>query len=155
MTENESKSSTIILIMICNQNIKILVKVVFLFSIIAGGYTFYNRTICSNHGDTIESLQHIFHFNTWWSLFIRLLILNHIKLGRIVTFMKYFGSVISLIFLAKILFWNKIAFPELNSINVPDLVVDKPKKVFAKNIHQYPFFYSMVNLYLYKDFKSF
>ena len=36
--------------------------------------------------------------------------LNHDKLGRAVTFMKYLASVVSLIFLPKILTWNKIPF---------------------------------------------
>ena len=33
--------------------------------------------------------------------------LNSVKLGRAVTFMKYHASVVSLIFLAKTLIWNK------------------------------------------------
>ena len=36
--------------------------------------------------------------------------LNHVKLGREVTFMKYLASVVSLIFLALTLIWNKITF---------------------------------------------
>ena len=36
--------------------------------------------------------------------------LNRVKLGRAVTFIKYLASVVSLIFLALII-WNKITFP--------------------------------------------
>ena len=36
--------------------------------------------------------------------------LNRVKLGRAATLMKYLASVISLIYLAKILIWNKITF---------------------------------------------
>ena len=39
--------------------------------------------------------------------------LNQVKLGRAVTFMKYLGSIVSLIFLPKTLNWNKITFPAL------------------------------------------
>ena len=44
--------------------------------------------------------------------------LNCVKLGRAVTFMKYLASVVSLIFLAKTLIWNKITFPASNSQNL-------------------------------------
>ena len=37
--------------------------------------------------------------------------LNRAKLGRPVTFIKYLASVVSLIFLALTLIWNKITFP--------------------------------------------
>ena len=37
--------------------------------------------------------------------------LNRVKLGRVVTFIKYLASVVSLIFLPKTLIWNKITFP--------------------------------------------
>ena len=36
--------------------------------------------------------------------------LNRVKLGRVVTFMKYFASLVSSIFLALTLIWNKIMF---------------------------------------------
>ena len=36
--------------------------------------------------------------------------LNRVKLGRAVTFIKYLASVVSLIFLALNLIWNKIMF---------------------------------------------
>ena len=38
------------------------------------------------------------------------MILNRVKLGRVVTFIKYIASVVSLIFLALALIWNKITF---------------------------------------------
>ena len=37
--------------------------------------------------------------------------LNGVKLGRAVTFIKYLASVVSLIFLALNLIWNKFMFP--------------------------------------------
>ena len=43
---------------------------------------------------------------------------NRAKLGREVTFMKYFASIVSLVFLAKTLIWNKITFPESNLLNL-------------------------------------
>ena len=69
--------------------------------------------------------------------------LNRIKLGRVVTFMKYLASVVSLIFLAKTLIWNKITFPASNSLNLAELVVNEPMKSIYKKIYQYSFFYSI------------
>ena len=40
--------------------------------------------------------------------------LNRVKLGRVVTFIKYLASLVSLIFLALTLIWNKITFPVKN-----------------------------------------
>ena len=37
--------------------------------------------------------------------------LNRVKLGPAVTFIKYLANVVSLIFLAFTLIWNKITFP--------------------------------------------
>ena len=54
--------------------------------------------------------------------------LNRLKLGRAVTFMKYLASVVSLIFLAKTLIWNKINFPTLNLMNLAELVENEPMK---------------------------
>ena len=42
--------------------------------------------------------------------------------------MKYLASVVSLIFLAKTLIWNKIMFPVSNSLNLAELVVNEPMK---------------------------
>ena len=54
--------------------------------------------------------------------------LNRVKLGRAVTFMKYLASVVSLIFLAKTLIWNKITFPASNLLNSAELVENEPLK---------------------------
>ena len=67
--------------------------------------------------------------------------LNRVKLGRVVTFMKYLASVVSLIFLAETLIWKKITFPVLNSLNLAELVVNGPKKSIYKKNYQYSFFY--------------
>ena len=69
------------------------------------------------------------------------MILNCGKLGRAVTLMKYLASVVSLIFLAKTLTWNKITFPASNSLNLVELVVNEPMKRICKKIYQYSFFY--------------
>ena len=53
---------------------------------------------------------------------------NRLKLGRAVTFMIYRASVVSLIFLAKTLIWNKINFPTLNLMNLAELVENEPMK---------------------------
>ena len=63
--------------------------------------------------------------------------LNRVKLGRAVTFMKYFASVVSLIFLEKTLIWNKITFPASNSLNLAELVVNEPTKSIYEKIYQY------------------
>ena len=68
---------------------------------------------------------------------------NRVKLGRAVNFMKYFASVVSLIFLAKTLIWNKIMFPESSLLNLPELVVNEPMKSIYEKIYQYSFFYSI------------
>ena len=69
--------------------------------------------------------------------------INRVKLGRTVTFMKYLGSVVSLIFLAKTLIWNKTMFPETNSLNLAELVVNEPMKSVNNKNYQYSFFYSI------------
>ena len=74
--------------------------------------------------------------------------LNRVKLGRAVTFMKYLASVVSLIFLAKTLIWNKITFPPSNSLNLVELVVNEPMKSIYKNIYQYSFFYSIYHCFM-------
>ena len=60
--------------------------------------------------------------------------LNRVKLGRAVTFMKYLASVVSLIFLAKTLIWNKITLPAAsNSLNLAKLVEnDLMKNIYKK-----------------------
>ena len=71
------------------------------------------------------------------------MILNRVKLGRAVIVMKYLASLVSLIFLAKTLFWIKITFPVSNLLNLAELVVNEPMKSINNKIYQYPFFYSI------------
>ena len=54
--------------------------------------------------------------------------LNRLKLGRVVNFIKHLASVVSLIFLAKTLIWNKINFPTLNLMNLAELVENELMK---------------------------
>ena len=77
--------------------------------------------------------------------------LNHLKLGRAVTFMKYLASIVSLIFLPKILTWNKITFPASNSLNFVELVENELMKSICKKNYQYSFFYPIYAAY-YKNF---
>ena len=65
--------------------------------------------------------------------------LNRIKLGRAVTFMKCLASVVSLIFLAKTLIWNKITFLASNLLNLAELVVNEPMKSIYKKFTNIPF----------------
>ena len=71
-------------------------------------------------------------------IFIRLVTLNCIKLGRTVTFMKYLASVVSLIFLPNTLVWNKITFWISNTLNLAELVVNEITKSISK-FYQYSF----------------
>ena len=57
---------------------------------------------------------------------------NRVKLGRVVTFMKYLASVVSLIFLPKTLIWNKVTFQASNLLNLVELMVNEPMKVISK-----------------------
>ena len=63
--------------------------------------------------------------------------LNRVKLGRAVNFMKYLGSVVSLIFLPETLILNKIALRLLNLLNLEELVVNELTKSISKKIYQY------------------
>ena len=54
--------------------------------------------------------------------------LNRLKLEHAVTFMKYLASVVSLIFLAKTLIWNKTNFRTLNLMTLAELVENEPMK---------------------------
>ena len=67
--------------------------------------------------------------------------LNRVKLRHAVTFMKCLAGVVSLIFLAKTLIWNKITFPASNFQNFAELVENEPIKSIYKNIYEYSFFY--------------
>ena len=66
--------------------------------------------------------------------------LNRLKLGRAVSFIEYIASVVSLIFLAKTLIWNKINFPTLNLMNLAELVENEPMKSIYQKIYQNYFF---------------
>ena len=67
--------------------------------------------------------------------------LNCVKLGRAVTFMKYLASIVSLIFLAKTLIWNKIMFPASNLLNFEELVENESLKSIYKKIYEYYYVY--------------
>ena len=69
--------------------------------------------------------------------------LNGVKLGHIVTFMKYCASVVSM-FLPKTLIWNKITFPTSNSLNLAEFVVNEPMKSIYKKNYQNSFFYLII-----------
>ena len=74
----------------------------------------------------------------------RLMTLNRVKLGRVVTFMNYLASVVSLIFLSKTLIWNNTTFSASNSLILVELMVNQ-KYLWrvSPNIYQYSFFYSI------------
>ena len=67
--------------------------------------------------------------------------LNHMKLGRAVTFIKYLTIIVSLIFLTKTLILNKTAFSASNSLNFTELVENELVKNISKKIYQYSFFF--------------
>ena len=64
---------------------------------------------------------------------------NCLKLGPAVSFMKYLASVLSLIFLAKTLIWNKINFPTLNLMDLAELMENEPMKSIYQKITKIPF----------------
>ena len=74
--------------------------------------------------------------------------LNGLNLGREVTFMKYFASVVSLIFLLKILTWNKITFLASNFLNIAELVGNELIKSIYETFYQYFFFYPIYRFLL-------
>ena len=65
---------------------------------------------------------------------------NCLKLGLAVSFMKYLASVLSLIFLAKTLIWNKINFPTLNLMDLAELMENEPMKSIYQKNYQNSFF---------------
>ena len=73
-----------------------------------------------------------------------------VKLGRTVTFMKYFVSVVSLIFLVKTLIRNKMTFPASNSLDLAELVVNEPMNSIYKKIYECSFFYSIYHCLMQK-----
>ena len=70
-------------------------------------------------------------------LFINLIIFNHVKIGRIVTFIKYLASVFYLIILPKTLIWIKMAILGSNILKLSELVVNKLRKNVFKSIYEY------------------
>ena len=66
---------------------------------------------------------------------------NDVKLGRAITFMKYFASTVSLIFLPKTLIWNKTTFLASNLLNFAELVKNELMKSISKKNYEYSFFY--------------
>ena len=60
--------------------------------------------------------------------------LNRVKLGRAVIFMIYLAGVVSLIFLAKSLIWNKITFPAPSLMNFSKLVKNELMKSISKKL---------------------
>lgn len=70
-------------------------------------------------------------------LFINLIIFNHVKIGRIVTFIKYLASVFYLIILPKTLIWIKMAILGSNILKLSELVVNKLRKNVFESIYEY------------------
>ena len=71
--------------------------------------------------------------------------LDPVKLGRAVIFMKYFASVVSLIFRQKTLIWNEITFLASNLLNFAGLVENELMKNICKKL---PMFLFLSNLSL-------
>ena len=67
--------------------------------------------------------------------------LNRAKLGRVVTFLKYLATIVSLVVLWKTLIWNKITFSASNLLSFSELVENELMKNISKKILQYFFFY--------------
>ena len=69
------------------------------------------------------------------------MILNHVKLKRAVTFMKYAASVVSLIFLSKPLISNKMKFLASNLLLLAEEMENELKTTISGNIYRYSFLY--------------
>ena len=74
--------------------------------------------------------------------------LNRVKLGSVVTFIKYIASVVSLIFLALALISNKITIPAQNTLNLAQLVVNEPMNNIFKKIPIFLFLFDLSLLYV-------
>ena len=81
------------------------------------------------------------------------MILNRVKLGRAVTFIKYLASVVSLIFQPKTLIWNKITFAASNLLNFAELIQNELMKSNYKKFTNIPFSIQFIAAY-FKDFIS-
>ena len=66
--------------------------------------------------------------------------LNRVKLGRVVTFTKYFAGVVSLKRLPKNLIWNKITFSVSNLLKLAGMVVNEFIKLLPKNYQHFVFY---------------
>ena len=77
--------------------------------------------------------------------------LNRVELGRSVTFVKFFASVVPLRFLPKSLSWNKIMLLKSNLLNFPELVINEVKKSISKSIYQrlfsYPSYHCLMQIF--------
>ena len=65
------------------------------------------------------------------------MVMNHIKPGDAVTFMKYLASRVSLIILPKALTYNKMVLLASNLLRLAELMVNEMKKTIFKNIYHY------------------
>ena len=65
--------------------------------------------------------------------------INHLKLGRAATFMKYLANGVSLTFLPKSSIWNKITFSASHSLTLAVIVVYELMKSFSIKITNIPF----------------
>ena len=81
--------------------------------------------------------------------------LNRVKLGRAVTFMKYFAGVFSLIFLRKTLIWNKVRLRLSNSLNLAELVVNQLTKSISKKNLPIFLFPSDLSLFMVKTSRAY
>ena len=72
--------------------------------------------------------------------------LNRVKPGRAVTFMTYLTSLVSLVFLPKILIWNKITLWLSNSLNFTEPVVNELTKSISKKFTNIPFSIRFITL---------
>ena len=84
-----------------------------------------------------------------------LITLNRVKLGRAVTFIKYFASVVSLTFLPKSLIWNKITLPASNSLYFTELRENELMKSISKKFYQCFSFYPIYRCLLTKELDNF
>ena len=81
--------------------------------------------------------------------------LNHVNLGRAVTFIKYLASVICLMFVPKTLIWDKIKFSASNLLNFAELIKNELMKSISKKIYQYSFLISNLSLLIVKILRAY
>ena len=83
------------------------------------------------------------------------MVLNRVKLGRTVTFMKYFAGVVSLIFLSKTLIWNNIMFTTSNSLEFVGLVENGLMRSISKKVLPISLFLSNSSLLILKILRAY